>query len=184
MGVRVSLTPIVYPTTDGRPMAESDLHIDTLASVRERLKARYAHRPDVYAGGNLLFYYVEGRPRVSLSPDGFVVFGVPAGDRPLFKSWEEGKLPDVVFEFTSRTTQREDMEDKFAIYQDVWKVREYFLFDPTRDYLDPPLVGYRRAKGKFAAVRSVKGALTSRALGLTLRADGPRLVMHDSATGD
>lgn len=184
MSVRATLTPIVYPESDGRPMAESDLHIDTLASARERLKARYAHRSDVYAGGNLLFYYVEGRPRYSLSPDGFVVFGVPAGDRRVYKSWVEGKLPDVVFEFTSSTTQREDLEHKFDIYQDVWKVKEYFLFDPTQDYLTPPLVGYRRVKGKLEAIKPTGGALLSKVLGLRLSADGQRLVMHDAATGE
>ncbi len=138
----------------------------------------------MYAGGNLLIYYVEGRPRVSLSPDGFVVFGVPAGDRRVYKSWDEGKLPDVVFEFTSRTTEREDIEDKFAIYQDVWKVKEYFLFDPTTDYLDPPLVGYRRVKGKLAALGPPGGPLVSKVLGLHLSADGARMRMHDAATGE
>ena len=33
MAIRATLKPIVYPDSDGRPMAESDLHIDTLASA-------------------------------------------------------------------------------------------------------------------------------------------------------
>jgi Uma2 family endonuclease len=174
---------VEYPDSDGMPMAESDLHRKIMNEVIDRLIARYAKRDDVYVTGNLLVYYVEGDPRVSLAPDCFVVFGVPSGDRRIYKVWEEGKFPTVVFEITSKTTEREDMGKKFEIYQDTWKVKELFLFDPTEDYLDPPMVGYRMSRGELKVIKPVGGRITSKELGVTLERDGTRLVLRDARTG-
>src|SRR5258708_6042433 len=122
--------PIEYPTSDGKPMAETDVHRDIMVESIDKLKGRYADQEDVYVSGNLLVFFERGNPRRFRAPDTFVVFGVPKHDRLHYKIFEEGKAPDVVFEYTSKTTQREDMRDKFVIYRDIWKVKEYFLFDP------------------------------------------------------
>ncbi|OWK43290.1 Uma2 family endonuclease [Fimbriiglobus ruber] len=175
---------IEYPSSDGKPVAETDIHIDVLLDVRSRLKARFADRDDVYVAGNMLVYYAEGQPRVSLAPDGFVVFGVPNHRRKVFKTWAEGKFPSVVFEFTSKSTQNEDLEEKFDIYQNIWKVSEYFLFDPEEEYLDPSLLGYRMSRGELKPIKPVRFRLTSKALGLTLARDGTRLVLRDAETGE
>ena len=139
MTIIMPVAEIDYPQSDGKPMAESDLHRKIMTEVIDRLIARYAARGDVYVTGNLMVYYVEGKPRKSLSPDCMVVFGVPSGDRLIYKTWEEGKFPSVVFEITSKTTKREDISTNFGIYQDFWKVKELFMFDPTEDYLEPSL---------------------------------------------
>jgi len=183
MATKIAEPEIDYPCSDGKPVAESDIHIDVLIDIRSRLKARYADREDIYAAGNMLVYYVQGEPRKSLAPDGFVVFGVPNHRRETFKTWDEGAFPSVVFEFTSRTTRKEDLVTKFKIYQDIWKVQEYFLFDPREDYLDPSLQGFRLVRGKFVAMSHVDGSLTSTALGLTLTRDREFLVLTDTRTG-
>ena len=36
-----------YPTSDGKPMAETDKHRDLMVYAIEALKARFADRPDV-----------------------------------------------------------------------------------------------------------------------------------------
>lgn len=183
MATDIRTAEVEYPTSNGKPMAESDWHYHLLVDVRERLAARYADRPDVYVSGNLMVYYEEGKPQVFLAPDGLVVFGVPNRLRPWYKTWEEGRYPDVVFEFTSKSTKKDDLGRKFRVYRDVWKVKEYFLFDPLNEYLKPPLQGYRLVRGKFTTLRPSNGALTSRVLDITLTADGARLVMRDAATG-
>jgi len=183
MATKIAEPEIDYPCSDGKPVAESDIHIDVLIDIRSRLKARYADREDIYAAGNMLVYYVQGEPRKSLAPDGFVVFGVPNHRRETFKTWDEGAFPSVVFEFTSRTTRKEDLVTKFKIYQDIWKVQEYFLFDPREDYLDPSLQEFRLVRGKFVAISHVDGSLTSTALGLTLTRDREFLVLTDTRTG-
>jgi Uma2 family endonuclease len=175
---------ISYPDSDGKPMAETDIHRKAMIDLIERLTLRYAGRNDVYVTGNLLVYYVEGKPTFCLAPDCFVAFGVPPGDRRSFKTWEEGAFPSVVFEVTSDRTEAEDTQTKFAVYRDVWKVRELFYFDPTGDYLDEPLIGYRLARGKFQPIRPGAGRLTSAEIGVTLEARETRLVVRDGQTGD
>ncbi|MGL5095300.1 MAG: Uma2 family endonuclease, partial [Planctomycetia bacterium] len=77
MAAKLKVPDVEYPESDGKPLAETDVHIDLVLSLRERLKAFFAHDPNVYVAGNLFVYYVEGRPKVCLAPDGFVSFGVP-----------------------------------------------------------------------------------------------------------
>lgn len=175
---------IEYPESDGKPMSETDIHRDVMLDLIERLKARYAGREDVYVSGNLLVYYAEGKPKKCLAPDCFVVFGVPAGRRRTFKTWEEGAFPAVVFEATSRKTKAEDTGKKFRIYQDVWKVPELYLFDPTLDYLESPLMGYRLRHDGYHLMRPTRGRLTSAALGITLEVNETRLILRDGSTGD
>jgi len=128
---------VVYPERDGRPVAETDVHIEQLLELRETLAWYFRDDPQVYVSGNLLLYYVEGNPNERIAPDVFVVFGVPKGQRRVYKVWEEGKGPDVVFEITSCSTRREDLGEKKLIYADLG-VKEYFLFDPLGEYLQPP----------------------------------------------
>src|SRR5689334_24521136 len=127
-----------YPTTDGRPMAETDLHRDLMVDLILTLQAHFAQEP-VYVSGNLLVFYVPGDRRRHLSPDVFVVKGVPKHRRDNYLIWDEGRGPDLVIELTSASTRDEDIGHKMALYRDELRVPEYFLFDPKLDSLDPPL---------------------------------------------
>ncbi|HLK56469.1 MAG TPA: hypothetical protein VKU00_07890, partial [Chthonomonadaceae bacterium] len=66
---------ISYPTSDGKPMAETDLHREQMFTCIHCLQDWFADRPDVYVGGNNFVYFVEGDPRQVVSPDCYVVFG-------------------------------------------------------------------------------------------------------------
>lgn len=152
---------VEYPTSDGKPMGESDLHRDQMVDLILALQQFYRDDPRVYATGNLVFYYEEGNRRRHLSPDVMVVFGVPQGRRLVYKLWEEGKAPSLVIEVTSRTTRREDLGKKKQLYE-RFGVEEYVLFDPTGDYLEPRLQihrltgdGYRRAPAEDDLLRTV-----------------------------
>ena len=175
--------PIEYPSSDGKPMAETDVHRRLLFAVVPRLDEFFRARADVYVSGNLLVYYVEGDPHKVLAPDCFVAFGIPKGDRETFRTWDEGTFPAVVIEFTSKTTAGEDLETKFRVYRDIWKVKEYFLFDPRDEYLDPSLQGYRRRGSELRPIRAVNDVLECRTLGVTLERDGQDLLLRDAATG-
>ena len=48
----------------------------------------------------------------------------------------------------------------------VLGVKEYFLFDPFEDYLDPPIQGYRLRKGAYVPIKPVNGRLPSQVTGL------------------
>ena len=46
-----------YPTSDGRPMAETDFHRQLMTALIETLEDWYAAAPDTYVSGNLLLFY-------------------------------------------------------------------------------------------------------------------------------
>lgn len=174
---------IDYPTSDGKPMAETDYHYRQLVDLRDTLDYRFADDPMVYVSGNLLMYYVEGDKRKHVSPDVFMVKGVEKKKRLYFLTWEEGKTPNAIIEVTSKSTRKEDIDTKFVLYRDVLKVKEYFLFDPFGDYLKPDrLRGYRLRKGEYAPIPLVDGRMASLVLGLHLEPDGNTLRLYDPET--
>lgn len=132
---------VEYPTRDGRPVAETDLHYLRLAGAAYGLRKFLAKRDDVYVGSNLMVFDEPGNPHRHLSPDIFVAFGVRSGSRDLFKIWEE-QPPSFVLEITSETTRREDECTKRQRYAQ-WGVEEYFLYDPRAEWVKPPLQGFR-----------------------------------------
>src|SRR6266851_3070203 len=95
-----------YPTSDGKPMAETDWHRILMTALIQTLDAWYAKNKKVYVSGNLLIFYEQGNKRKHVSPDVFVVKGVAKNPRPNFLVWEEKKAPDVVIELTSSSTRR------------------------------------------------------------------------------
>jgi Uma2 family endonuclease len=131
-----------YPEGDGKPMAESDAHISQLINAREIIKHWLREAAMAYVGANMLLYYQEGNPKKRVAPDVYVVWGVGKKYRRSYKLWEEKQAPQVVFEFTSRKTQEEDLGTKRLIYSRIG-VEEYYLFDPYGHYLNPPLRGYQ-----------------------------------------
>lgn len=62
-------TADLYPESDGKPMAETDLHIDEIFRMRQILRAYFAEVLDVYVSGNLMMYYEEGTPSKAVSPE-------------------------------------------------------------------------------------------------------------------
>ena len=157
---------IHYPESDGRPMAETDLHLDVMLDLIHALKTRYRDDPDVYVGGNLLLYYVKGDPRYSISPDVLVTRGIPKGRRDTYLLWEEGRMPFFVIEVTSKSTRKEDLQKKRDLYERL-EVDEYFLFDPREEYLHPRLQGLRLENGKYQPIQpEPDGSLRSRTTGL------------------
>jgi Uma2 family endonuclease len=171
-----------YPTSDGKPMAETDWHRDLMNALIQTLAAYYAADPMVYVSGNLLVFSKPGNRRRHISPDVFVVKGVAKHQRPNYLIWEEGKGPEVVIELTSQSTRDEDVEDKFELYQDTLRVPEYFLFDPLGDYLKPALQGHRLRQGGYEPITPVKGRLPSKVLGLHLEGRGHELRLYDPTT--
>ncbi len=172
---------IDYPESDGQPLGETDLHIGWIIRLRDILKWQYREQ-NTYVAADLLVYYEAGNPRKFIVPDVFVVTDCDPHLRRVYKIWEEPSPPQVVFEITSRGSQREDTVFKPRVFDSIG-VREYFLYDPTSDYLDPPLRGFRKADDDFCPIEpDADGWLISETLGLKLRLEGRSLVLQDLAT--
>lgn len=159
-------TADLYPESDGKPMAETDLHIDAIIRMRHILRAYFAKMPDVYISGNLMMYYEDTRPPKAVSPDLLVSFGVGKKVRRTYKTWEEGKPPDFVVEFSSKGTVQTDLVRKRELYADIG-VSEYFLYDVDRAYLPSPLMGFRLVGDAYVEISpNADGGISSKTLGL------------------
>jgi Uma2 family endonuclease len=145
-------TSIDYPSSDGLPMAESDFQRNYLIYAVEALGVHFQDREDVYVSGNLFIYYEEGNPQAVVAPDVFVVVGAPKHDRSSYRLWQEPRAPDFVLEVTSRSTRSEDQGAKRGIYAFLG-VQEYWQYDPTGDYLVPPLQGARLEGRNYQPLR-------------------------------
>jgi Uma2 family endonuclease len=179
---------IEYPEADGKPMAETDAHRDQMVdSLIHPLKEWYTADPNVYVTANIILYHEKDNPRLFVAPDVFVVFGIPNKQRRSYKLWVEGKPPDVIFELTSKGTRRQDLHEKRYLYEELG-VREYFLFDPLQEYLQPPLRGFRLEDGFYAPLSPEpfgegEWQLDSQVLGLLLRSEGQTLRLFDTKSG-
>lgn len=184
--VAIESDVVDYPTSDGKPVAETERHFMRLVGAAYGIRKHLASRDDVYVGSNMLVYDEPGNPRRHLSPDIFVAFGVRRGERDLFKIWEE-KPPAFVLEITSASTRREDERTKRQRYAQ-WGVSEYFLYDPRGEWLTPALQGLelrgkRYRKMHERALPNGARGLHSESLGLGLWLEGSELRLYDPATG-
>ncbi len=131
---------IIYPSSDGMPMAESDTQRLPLMDTSAALALHFSSRSDVYVSADILIYYEMNNPRRCVAPDVLVAFGVPDHPRDSYFVWRDGKAPDFVLEIASNSTQARDATAKRDIYAGMG-VAEYWRYDPTGRYLNPPLLG-------------------------------------------
>src|SRR5919199_554800 len=180
---------IEYPSSDGEPMAESDITRDYLTYSVEALKLYFQGNSDVYVSANSFVYYEEGNKAAVVAPDVYAVFGVRKRKRDNYKVWQEGGItPQFVLEITSATTQDVDQETKPETYRSLG-VREYFQYDPSGDYLNPILQGVRLATGKSEPIEANNIAfdtlwLYSEVLGLELHIVSGELRFRVPETGE
>ncbi|MBI2378922.1 MAG: Uma2 family endonuclease [Deltaproteobacteria bacterium] len=175
---------VEYPESDGKPMAESDTHRDEAQRfVIEVLEDRFEAEPRVYVSGSNFVYFVEGDPAEVVSPDAYVVFGVPKRPRRIYKVWEEGRTPRVVFEITSKSTKKEDRGSKMVTYSDLG-VPEVYLFDPLAEWMTQSLRAFRSTGDRYLeVVPSSSRRFHSEALGLDLGVVDGHLRFFDPGTG-
>lgn len=174
---------VYYPECDGEPMAETEFHLEETIYLIEALKDRFRDAQDVYVGGDMFLYYVEGVPQRVVAPDVFVVLGVPKRKRRIYKLWEEGRPPSLVIEVTSEDTRKKDLGSKKELYERLG-VQEYLLYDPLGDYLNPRIQGFRLVGGRYVSVASDgDSSLQSSTTGLTFRMEESRLRLSDTRTG-
>jgi Uma2 family endonuclease len=180
-------TGIHYPDTDGLPVAESDFQLGPLIYTIDALRAHFQGRDDVYVAGDLFLYYEEGNPRAVVAPDIFVVLGAPNHPRSSYMLWREPKAPDFVLEITSQSTRVQDQGTKRERYA-LLGVQEYFQYDPTRDYLEPPLQGLHLVGEVYQPIPATTWSegilvLRSAVLGLEMRLEEGTLRLYEPTTG-
>ena len=170
----LSRQAIVYPESDGQPMADNTRQFEYIVMIQGGLAALFADRPDVFVAGDLLWYPVEGQPHIRAAPDAMVVFGRPPGHRGSYLQHEEDHIaPQVVFEVLSPGNTPAEMRKKRGFY-DRYGVEEYYEYDPDRGTLK----GWLRRDGRLEPIDPMEGWV-SPLLGIRFGLEGTDLALYD-----
>ncbi|MEO1403746.1 MAG: Uma2 family endonuclease [Cyanobacteria bacterium J06635_1] len=168
---------IVYPTEDGTPVAETFDHLYALLLTLEVLR-QYLQGQRATVLGNQFLYYAQGLPNMRVAPDVMVIFDVEPGGRDSYKIWEEGSVPAVIFEMTSKGTRQKDEISKYDLYESMG-VLEYWQFDPKGEWITDQLRGYRLEDNSYKPIPDS----ISQVLGLRLAAAGTLIEFYELETG-
>jgi Uma2 family endonuclease len=161
-------------------MAETETHRRYMLDLIDALEEHYRDDPRTYVTGNIFVYYPDETGKLQpVSPDIFVVHGVEKKDRRIYNIKVERKAPEVVIELTSSSTKMEDLGNKRFLYASLG-VKEYFLFDPLSETMQPMLRGFRLENGDYTPIHGTR--LYSEVLGLELRLEQGILRLYNPET--
>jgi Uma2 family endonuclease len=171
---------LLYPSSDGKPMAENTRQYRWIVLIKENLEILWAASPNVFIAADLLWYpvQVDEPPAPSQAPDVMVAFGRPKGERSSYRQWREGNIPpQVVFEILSDSNKtaegRREMEKKLAFYQQ-YGVEEYYIYDPDELTLE----GWERQGEQFLPIEPMSDWVSPR-LGIRFAwGEGQELVLY------
>ncbi|MEG4625500.1 Uma2 family endonuclease [Microcoleus sp. w1-18aA5] len=156
--MQVTTEEIIYPYSDGQPMADSTIQYKLIVTIKEGCESLLKDDPNVFIAADLLWYPVEGRTDISQAPDVMVVFGRPKGDRRSYLQFREDNIPpQVVFEIRSFSDSQIKMNKKFSFYN-RYGVEEYYLYDPAQN----ELTGWQRIEGMLEVIEPMEGWISPR----------------------
>jgi len=165
--------PIIYPESDGKPMADNTKQMRWIKMLSNNLEGMFHDQPDIFVACNLMWYAVEDEPEEYAAPDVMLAFGRPKGDRGSYRQWEEKDVPvTVAFEILSPSNDRKEMIDKLLFY-DSHGVEEYYVYDPEKNTLDI----YRRGRAALVLVRDIAGYV-SRRMGIRFEMTMPEMTVY------
>ena len=156
--MQVTTAEIIYPDSDGQPMAESTIQYELIVKIKAGCESLFKDDPNVFVAADLLWYPVEGRPEISQAPDTIVIFGRPKGDRRSYIQHREGNIgPQVVFEIRSHNDSNTKMNKKLSFYQ-RYGVEEYYVYDPQRNELE----GWQKIQEILEVIEPMEGWISPR----------------------
>ncbi len=166
--------PVVYPDSDGKPMAENTRQYEWIVTIKGNLEAICVGDRAAFVAGDNLIYPVEGDPTIRTAPDVYVAFGRPRGHRGSYRVWEEGGVfPQVVFEVLSPGNTVREMSRKRQFYR-RHGAEEYYVYDPDRNMLQ----GWLRSGRRFVSVADMHN-FVSPLLGIRFDMSGLELEIFD-----
>ncbi len=166
-------TEIIYPESDGKPMADNTLQFRWITTIKTNLDWLFVDNPQVFVAGDLLWYPTEGDNKKRVAPDVMVVFGREKGERGSYQQWKEDHIaPQVVFEILSPGNTTKEMYSKLLFYQ-CYGVEEYYIYDP--DIND--LVGFLRRDNTLELIEQIDRWKSPR-LGISFELSQPELNIY------
>ena len=168
--------PVVYPDTDGLPMAENTKQFEVIVTIKKNLDLQFRDDPMVFVAGDLFWYPEEGNNKNRTAPDVMVVFGVPKRHRGSYMQWvENGIAPQVVFEVLSPGNRVAEMSNKFGAYERQG-VEEYYLYDPESGEWD----GWLRVTTLLQPIKEMNGWTSPRLQIKFESVEGSELTLYGS----
>lgn len=165
--------PVIYPDSDGQPMAENTLQFQWIVTIKENLDLQFRDQRDVFVAGDLLWYPVEGDPTIRQAPDVMTAFGRPKGRRGSYRQWEEGGIaPQVAFEILSPGNRSGEMLRKFQFYEH-YGIEEYYVYNPDTNILE----GWLRQADRLREFDDLQGWVSPR-LGIRFEATPATLIIY------
>jgi Uma2 family endonuclease len=153
----IQTTEIIYPDSDGQPMADNTLQYRWIVTIQGGLDTLFQDDPNVFVAGDLLWYPVEGE-LTRRAPDVMVAIGRPKGDRGSYQQWREENIPpQVVFEILSPGNSVKEMVAKHSFYR-RYGVEEYYLYDPDKG----DLTGWIRDGEELPEIEQMLGWVSPR----------------------
>ncbi len=160
-------------------MVSQDAHRATQSYAIDALR-QYFRRCDTsaYISGAIPLAVEADNPRTVVVPDVFVLKGQRG--EPGLPNLAVVVVPDFVLEVTAPDTRARDLGAKRGAYGYLG-VKEYWLFDPSGELLDPPLRGYSLDEAgdyqRLSVATPPGGAMSvsSQVLGLDLQVVGGEL---------
>ena len=153
----------IYPGSDGQPRADSTLQWDWISLIALNFKSIFRDRVDVAVMSDLLWYPVEGQPRICRAPDLYVAFGVANIARLSYLQWRENHVaPTLSTEVRSQSNTDREMEGKRDWY-DHFGVDEYYVIEPFYPKNGSPMPfeghahGYLRHQGTLQRLPTLDG---------------------------
>jgi len=171
----LATTEIVYPDSDGQPMADNTKQFQWITVIKTNLDWLFRDEEQVFVAVDLRWYPVEGNAKYRVAPDVMLVFCRRKGDRGSSKQWQEDNIsPQVVFEILSPGNTEGEMDRKLQTYARCG-VEEYYLYDSDRSIL----TGYRRSDDFYLDRIEAMDGWTSPRLGISFSLSGAELqIIH------
>lgn len=88
MNAVAEATDVIYPESDGKPIADNTLQWNWVVRIVSELQELFAGQ-QVFVAGDLFWYPVRGNNRIVAAPDALVAFGRSPGYRRSYRQWEE-----------------------------------------------------------------------------------------------
>lgn len=174
--------PCFYPSEESEKVPETDYHTLLLEMLRTLIRVVLPLSEGNYLASNFI-YWMRGDRNLRIGPDLYLIKGISCRPRRVFKVWEEGRTPDVVFEVLSQNTYRNDLTTRLQTYQDDLHVPEYFICDPEAVHSSTLVFGYRLTDGIYRPIERVDDRLPSEQLGADLVEDGAQIRLYDPSAG-
>jgi Uma2 family endonuclease len=154
-------------------MADNTLQFRWIVLFKENLECLFRDNSEVFVGGDLLWYPVEGHPEIRVAPDVMVALGRPKGERGSYRQWEESDVvPQVVIEILSPGNRLATMAKKLEFYE-RYGVEEYYIYDPQLNEFN----GYQREGNRLRVIEEINGWVSPR-LGIRFELNSDELVVY------